>query len=186
MTAIGEAFIEHTKYRFLGPSDQRREKMAKRGASKEKNTKGTREQLAHELMKMIQDIDVDGLIYLVEQANVLLYNQRVEQINKKIAGLKKKGREEIDGVGIEETKDGKNFFILIRNERVFFTLEEMRQIVRMCHAADDEEDASKRLYNWFYKNRKDLLVDCAVETSRDPHLANLYHKVITTYKPKEK
>jgi hypothetical protein len=159
--------------------------MGKRRTSKDKSSEGNREQLANELMKMVRDIDVDGLIYLIEQANVLLYNQRVEQINRKIAGLKKRGREETEGVGIEETKDGKNFFILIRSERIFFTLDEMRQIVRLCHAAHDEVDASKRLYNWFYKNRKDLLVDCAVETSRDPHLANLYHKVITTYTLKE-
>jgi len=160
--------------------------MAGRGASKGKNAKGTREQLAHELAQMVQDINVDGLIYLIEQANVLLYNQRVERINKKISGLKKSDRTETEGVGIEETKDGKNFFILIGRERIFFTLEEMRQIVRLCHAADDEVDASKRLYGWFYRNRKDLLIDCSIETSRDPHLANLYQKVVTTYKPKEK
>jgi hypothetical protein len=62
----------------------------------------------------------------------------------------------------------------------------MRQIVRVCHAASDETDASKRLYNWFYKNRRDLLVDCMVESSGDPHLTHLYHKVIKTYKLKEK
>jgi hypothetical protein len=160
--------------------------MAKRVTSKGKNSKTTKQQLIQELVKMAQDVDVDGLLYLIEQANVLLYNQRVDLINRKVAGLKEGDGEKIDDVDIEETKEGKNFYIIIRNERIFFTLEEMRQIVCVCHAASDGTDASKRLYNWFYKNRKDLLVDCMVESSRDPHLTRLYHKVIKTYKLKEK
>jgi len=159
--------------------------MAKRGTSKGKNSKGTKQQLIQELVKMAQDVDVDGLLYLIEQANVRLYNQRVDLINRKVAGLKEGDGKKIDDVDIEETKEGKNFYLIIRNERIFFTLEEMRQIVRVCHAASDETDASKRLYNWFYKNRKAPLFECMVQSSRDTHPTPLYQKVIKTYKLKE-
>ncbi len=35
----------------------------------------------------------------------------------------------------------------------------MRKLVAICHAAESETDAARRLYNWFTQYRKDVLVD---------------------------
>ncbi len=158
-----------------------------------KNKKKTaKEELIEELTDMTKDIDEDGLIFLIKQANVLLYNKRVEEINRKIerSVSERKERDKVQqtedySVDIEESGDGQFFYIILYNNRVFFTLDEMRKIVKICHISEDELDASQRLYNWFTRNRKDFLIDAQVGSSKSPFLANLYEKVIHTYKVKE-
>jgi hypothetical protein len=154
--------------------------------------KTAKEELIEELTDMIKDIDEDGLIFLIKQANVLLYNKRVEEINRKIerSVSEKKGRGKVQqtedySVDIEESGDGQFFYIILNYNRIFFTLDEMRKIIKICHASEDEVDASQRLYNWFTRNRKDFLIDAQVGSSKSPFLANLYDKVTHTYKVKE-
>ena len=50
----------------------------------------TKEELLKELRKLIKDVPEEGLIFLIEQANKLVYNKRVEEINAMQAKLNKK------------------------------------------------------------------------------------------------
>jgi len=161
--------------------------------SKKKRGKTAREELIAELTRMIKDIDEEGLIFLIEQANVLLYNMRVKKINRKIAETAgKKGEkggvstDERKLIDIEESQDGKFFYIIVNQNRIFFTLEEMRSLVRICHASSDETDASQRLYNWLSRNRKDFLIDGEIGSSRSRSLSQLYSRIVRTYKVKQK
>ena len=158
--------------------------------NKKKSSK--REVLIENLMKMVRDIDEEGLVFLTKQANVLLYNMRVEEINKSLndveegkAGKRKGAQTGRYAVDIEEKNNGEHFFIIMNNSRVFFIREEMRSIVKICHASKDERDASQRLYRWFSQNRKDLLIDGGIESSKNPTLENLYKKLVSTYRVKD-
>ena len=141
---------------------------------------------------MYKDIDEEGLLFLTKQANVLIYNKRVEEINRQAGDIKgkkappqKETKRERFTVGVEEKNDGEHFYIILENARIFFNRTEMRSIVKICHAAENETDASQRLYRWFSKNRKDLLIDGGIASSKSPFLANIYKKLISTYKVKE-
>lgn len=167
--------------------------MKNENSAKKKKKSKVKDELIKELSDMIKDIDEEGLIFLIQQANVLLYNKRVEEINRKIAGMKvekttrKTTTQPQDyAVDIEETKDGKYFYIILNNSRVFFTLEEMKKLVKICHVSEDERDASERLYNWFSRNRKDLLIDGQIGDSNNPFLANIYSYIINKYKVKNR
>jgi len=166
--------------------------MNQRHSGKRKQKKSARQELIEELTGMIKDVDEEGLIFLIEQANVLLYNMRVNKINRRIAQASGEKREKgkgarprEPGIDIEESEDGAFFYIIVNLKRIFFTLEEMRKLVRLCHAADDNNDASRRLYNWFSRNRKDFLIDGEIESSRNPALAHLYERIVRTYKVKQ-
>lgn len=167
--------------------------MKNENSAKKKKKSKVKDELIKELSDMIKDIDEEGLIFLIQQANVLLYNKRVEEINRKITGMKvqkttrKTTTQPQDyAVYIEETKDGKYFYIILNNSRVFFTLEEMKKLVKICHVSEDERDASERLYNWFSRNRKDLLIDGQIGDSNNPFLANIYSYIINKYKVKNR
>jgi len=41
------------------------------------------------------------------------------------------------------------------------------------------------LYNWFLRNRKDLLVDAEIGSAKNPHLAALYQYLVHTYRVRE-
>jgi hypothetical protein len=161
--------------------------MQKQKQSGRKKSKGLKAELIMELTDMLKDIDEEGLLFLIEQANILIYNRRVENINRKLAGSRGKRKKEPPAayaVDIEESEDGRYFYIIIKNFRIFFTLEEMKNLVKICHASQDERDAAERLYNWFNRNRKDLLIDASIGTRTDPHLVGMYKKIIHTYRPK--
>jgi len=152
----------------------------------------SRETLISELRGLLQDMDEEGLLFLIKQANVIRYNKSVEEYNRKVHTLKaekkpsmKEEKEKDFAIEVVEKNDGKHFFIVIKGYHIFFTREEMRKIVKICHAAENEADASVRLYNWFLRNRKDLLIDAEIGSAKNPHLAALYQNLIHTYRVRE-
>ena len=148
--------------------------------------------LLHEL---ISELDEEGIQFLIHQAQVLQYNKQVKEINKRItqtksrAPDKKKAGSESEtkskarhpSVEIVERGEGKHFFIVVRGYRIYFTLEEMKKLVRICHVAGDGPDATQRLYNWFKRFRSDFLVDGDIGSARNPYLDDLYNKLVSTY-----
>ena len=54
--------------------------MAKKTTDKSKTIQKTR--LQNELIKLIKTIDEQGLLHLIQQANILRYNMQVDKINK--------------------------------------------------------------------------------------------------------
>jgi len=163
---------------------------AKKSANANENL--NRETLRKELRDLIKQINEDGLLFLIKQANVLIYNQSVEALNRKMRSLeaqkpKKLLKEEKPSyeVEIEEKNNGEHFYIVIQRARIFFTRDEMRRIVKICHASEDEFDAARRLYNWFTRERKDVLIDGRISTNTHPSLKSVYRKLVSTYKVKE-
>jgi hypothetical protein len=161
----------------------------------EKEDSGTqlsRDALISELQKLAGDINEEGLLFLIKQANVLRYNQSAEEYNRKVRTLKSGTKPVGTGVAeknysveVVEKNEGKHFFIVIKGFHIFFTREEMRKIVKICHSAESETDAVLRLYNWFLKNRKDLLVDADIGSPKSPYLGSLYQYLIHTYTVRE-
>jgi hypothetical protein len=147
------------------------------------------------LQDLIRDVDREGLNFLIRQARVLIHNKKVDEYNRKLGEAEieitekrvKKSplRPSSHEVEIVERGEGKHFFIVVNRFRIYFTLQEMRQLVRMSHAADDERDGANRLYNWFKRERSDFLVDGGISSARHPSLLDLYEKLVHTYKPKE-
>ena len=137
----------------------------KKTTAKSKVTKKTgppKKNLLKQLTTVIKDLDEEGLLFLIRQAQILQYNMHVDQINEKKSKTRKAevetGQSQSSKKTIEiiESKNSKSFILVINGARNFFSLEEMKKIVKLCHVSDDTTDACKRLYNWFTKNRLDL------------------------------
>ena len=165
--------------------------MGKTKKDNDENVKLSREKLLKELSDLSKQIVEEGLLFLIKQANVLIYNQGVKAVNEKVSKQKtrkekKPPKEEKPSYEVEivEKNDGEHFYIVIRGARIFFTRDEMRSLVKICHAAEDEIIAARRLYNWFTKERKDLLIDGQIGAGTHPSLKSIYRKLITTYKVK--
>ncbi len=157
-----------------------------------------KKELVQTLHDLVSDLDEGGVQFLINQARILIYNKQVEEINKKIAASKTDGRKQkkktaevekatkkplrTPEVEIVERSNGKHFFIVVRGFRIYFTLNEMKKLVKMCHLADDRTDAAYRLYTWFKRFRSDFLVDGGIGSARNPYLDDLYTKLISTYK----
>ena len=147
--------------------------------------------LERKLIEVIRDVDEQGLLFLIKQANVLVYNKRVDEYNqesnKRGTRIKLKPQPFSDKISMEikEADDNSSFIFVINKSRKFFTLEEMRKIVKICHLSSDESDASRRLYTWFKNNRGDVLNDIGIDNSLDPSLQTIYNYIIKRYTVKE-
>jgi len=152
-----------------------------------------RERLEKELKGLLKQLDEEGLIFLLKQANIIIHNMQVDKLNKEIVEFEKKKSKKNKSttkttqrsntvVTIEEAGNRKSFIITLNNYRKIFSLDEMHKIVVICHAALNKNDASQRLFRWFSQNRRDVLSDAKLGNSANPILQNLYNVIIKTYK----
>ena len=138
--------------------------------------------------KEISPVDlVEACLERIAKVNEKITASKPNKSKKKSAGVDKasQGPRQRHEVEIVERGDGKHFFIVVRGFRIYFTLEEMKKLVKICHAAHDASDAKGRLYNWFKRFRSDFLVDGDIGRASNPYLDDLYRKLISTYRVHE-
>ncbi len=145
-----------------------------------------------EIVAIAQRIDEAGLETLLNAARAVDMKGKIERFNRELNVVVDKAaqrRREANApeyrVLIEKTQD--DFFIIqLDAVRVFFNRQEMREITRLCHAARDSTAAARRMFRWFEKERSDLLTDAGINSERNPYLIDLYERVISTYKVKDR
>ena len=166
-------------------------------SSDRKLAQKSKTELVQVLHDLISELEEEEVRFLVRQAQVLRYNRKVRAVNETIkasksgSDAKKKSRGSAKSpqsrskqheVEIVERGDGKHFFIVVRGFRIYFTLDEMKKLVKICQVADDASDATIRLYNWLKRFRSDFLVDGSIGSAGNPYLVDLYRKLIASYK----
>ena len=164
-----------------------------------KKTDTQRARLEKELTEAVKQIDEEGLIFLIQQAQVLVHNAQVDKINREIIELEQKKLGSGKGkpaprkipaaaaaVRIEESDNGKAFFLTLGGARKVMNLEEMRRLVRICYAAETKSDALKQLYTVFARERGDVLADAKISGPGSPILEGLFQAVRSTYQLKDR
>ena len=156
-----------------------------------------RVRMIRELREAVEEIDEEGLLFLLRQAQVLLHNARVEELNKRSA-QKVRGKAPAGDrpavvsttasapVSIEEAKGGKSIFLTIGGTRKIMTLEEMKRLVRICYAAEAKSDALRQLYKVLSQERNDILFDARIGSEASPLLEALFTEVRATYRLKDR
>lgn len=151
-----------------------------------------KKKLIARINSLFEDLREKDLEFLVSQAEILNHNRKVEEriaagdkypkLKPEDFEIKKPGRSAAD---IIEGEGSNHFIIAGAGARKFFDIQEMRKLVKLCHAAADKKDAASRLYNWFDKNRRDYINDAEISGPGDDFLGAIYEKIIKTYKVKE-
>lgn len=145
-----------------------------------------RAKLENELKDAIREIDEEGLLFLLQQAGVLIHNARVDRINKvasEIRGGRKAGAAAAPaGVEIEEAEGGKVFFLTLGQSRKVLNLEEMKRVIRICYGAETKSDALRQLFTVFERERRDILLDARIGNSQNPLLNGLFNAVRQKFK----
>jgi len=170
-------------------------KAAPAGGTKKGGKKTGRDELMIQLSKLAKELNGEGLAFLVKQALVLRHNMQVDEIRdslSKTSAAKGKGkkpskaraaRKGADKYSIDlvEGENSRNFILVVNNSRNFFSLDEMRTIVALCHAASDVKDGSLRLYTWFKRERMDVINNTEIDGPGDAALATMYNAIISKY-----
>ncbi len=157
----------------------------------EDETVDPREKYLRELRSLIKDIDADGLLFLISQANTLIYNQRIDELNREaekisVSQPKKTGSsapKKNAPVSIEKGAFGKSYIIDFQIQRKTFGEDEMLRLVQAASAGyDDADKGAARIFRWLQRNRDDVLLDLGIHTSRSPHLFDLSTALKATFR----
>jgi len=149
-----------------------------------------RAKLEKELRGAIREVDEEGLLFLLQQAGVLIHNARVERLNKvakEIRGSRtEKAAPRGTGVEIEESDNGKVFFLTMGQSRKVLNLNELKKLVRICYAAETRTDALKQLYTVLSRERRDILLDAHIDGPQNVVMDGLFRTIRAKFKLKDR
>jgi hypothetical protein len=147
-----------------------------------------RTKLQKELVDLLNDIDEEGILFLIEQANVIKYNMTVDRINKekvKLNSGKNKEEEDEPLIRVIPGEQNKSFIIQIFSIKAFLSREDFKGLVKVCQSKDSIDEVSRRLFNWLMRERKDILIDCKITKPGAPELKELVKVIKSKYKVEE-
>jgi hypothetical protein len=153
------------------------------GKTPDKTALPRREALAKELRALIPRLDAEGLSFLIEQAQVHLYNMQVEELNATLTrsreGGGKKAAPPPETFRIEGS--GNSYYLVYNNEWIMFTKDEMLHIAKIVSAPDTDLEIRERLYTWFVKERRDVLKSVSMADKFDPKMTELVKRIKKTF-----
>ncbi len=139
------------------------------GKNKGKDDNEIRKKLLKELRSLIKDIPEEGLLFLIKQANTILYNMRVDELNKanekvhKGKNIPKTEKTDFThSVSIERSSFGRSFILVINDCRKIISESEITKIVRIAYGSAQADEGAKRLFTWFKRNRDDIILDAGL------------------------
>jgi len=145
--------------------------------------------LVRDITAMLGKMNEDSLRFLKRQAEVLVSAAEYKDVRRQtldaLSRLEKGSNRRPAPNEVEIVRRDDSFFnIAVRGTRVFFNIDEMRALTKICHSATDAADGANRLFTWFNRERDDFLKDAGIKSAADPALLRLHEIIIATYKVK--
>lgn len=138
-----------------------------------------------EIIRLMESLTAEDLGTLLEYARIMLHNRRVlgEYLQHAAERAAQIAKEEprADAIHVKEGEDGSYFVITFSGYRHFFADWEMEKILGICREAADPDDAARRLYAWFEKDRSDVKKNAGLSGPREPVLRDLYLYLAAKY-----
>ena len=147
--------------------------------------------IVSELYKLIPQLDHEGLVYLVEQAKIHIYNMKVDEHNKAVlveAGKSvsdagktgKAGKATAGGAksvarnfSIKGTESGSSYYLYYGTNSIMFSRGEMTHLAKIANGPGTDLEIGERLYNWFDRERKDIFALVNIKNKFDEKLKML-------------
>ncbi len=154
--------------------------------------KNKNHKLINEIQESLSKLDKEDLIFLKDQASVLLYNKEVriknataqeQQKSRKKDQTKKPSDKKVTkpNVYFEQLKNGKFFNLNIKNAKLFMDYNEIKAILKIAKGAETPSEGTTRLFNWFKKERNDVLVDGHIANRTNSTLLLIYKELLKTF-----
>ena len=149
------------------------------------------------LAEAIEQVDEEGLLFLLRQANVLIHNQKVDEVNREITELSQKPGRTASGGGDAGTVEGRRAaavvavddsggrsatFLTLGNVRKVLSPEELKRLVRICYSAESKTDALQQLYTVMVRERSDILKDAGIRSAANPLIEGIFYALRRKYR----
>jgi len=155
---------------------------ARKKTAKKAPTEDQRARLRRMLGEAIEQVDEEGLLFLLRQANVLIHNRKVEQTNQELTELssrRPRGEEPAapgprTGVAVEDDGSQAAVFLTLGRTRKVLDREEVKRLVRVCYSANAKSEALARLYTILKRERSDIINDAGIAGPGSPMMGELF------------
>ncbi len=149
--------------------------------------------LAKELTSLAAQLDAEGLVFLIEQARIHLYNMEVVRLQEQMDDLNRKKNETIKAVKnpnenkfrIEGSPDGSVYHIILNGKWKLINSDELLRILKIINAPVEEDEARLNLLHWFFKERSDFVGDFGLRDTHDERWLELIKMFKTNFKLKK-
>ena len=175
-------------------------KAAKSGTAAPQDSE--KDALAKELRSLIPKLDAEGLRFLVEQANVHLYNMQVDILNqraadgaeaKKSGGGKSRGaakaanseKAPAEELRLEGSESGSSYYIVFRGQWLMFSRDEIARMVRIVSAPVSDLERLEHLFNWLERERRDIFAAIPIADKFDERLKKIAAMLKKNFKVKK-
>ena len=145
-------------------------------SSAEADMAGKKKAIA-ELEALLPKLDEAGVAFLLEQAQVLLHNREVDQLQRNEASKEDKARspsargakgQTETGFRVERADDGETYHLVSGGLWKMFTAGEMAAMVAIARGDSGESEAARRLHVWLERERRDALADFSLGMESGP------------------
>jgi hypothetical protein len=159
---------------------------------------GEEQALVKELSGLIPRLDSEGLRFLIEQAQVHLYNMQVEELNSAVLrnahtemkSTPQKGRRTnsrtSEAIRIEGSESGSSFYLVYKGKWVMFTRDEILTLTKITRSPGTDLEIRERLYKWIERERSDLFETLPMPDKFDSRLKELAALLKKTFKVRYK
>ena len=144
-----------------------------------------------DLFRAVEQVDDKGLLFLLRQAQILVYNANVDRVNAQAEGRGKaeahRGVETTDApVRIEENNDGRSFIVSMGEARNALSRAELQRLVQICYAAESKSEALRQLFAHLKRERNDVLFDARIGGADSPLLDLLFREIRAKFQLKDR
>jgi len=160
------------------------------------------ERLSKELRSLIPKLDAEGLIFLVKQAKVHIYNMQVDELNNAAAAAKAianvatpaagavkassaksaAGQTKNKALRIKGSESGSSYYLYYANSHVMFSKNEIIELVKIASGSETELEICRRLFVWFGRERKDVFSVLPIQDMHSESLKELIEKLKKNFK----
>lgn len=160
-------------------------------AKKDSKNQNMANKLRKDLIELIPQIEEEGLIFLLQQANTIIHNQRVVELNRDLQEInskkesgegsssvkKQSGNNEGFTIEINRSSNGKTYYFIVNGRKHFMDVPETKKIVELCYRPPSKSKALKFLYQYFLNERDDVLLEHKIKSESSPFFDALFTTV---------
>jgi hypothetical protein len=152
---------------------------------------GKTEKLAAELKSLIHQLNEEGLVFLIEQAKIHIYNMQVDALNKSMAHTRHgesaaPGKSKASGFGLKISEDRHSYYLTYGNDWIMFNHAEMLQLAKIAASPLPDDDKRAGLYRWFDRERRDVFGTVPIRSPQSEILSQLTKLLNKSFKVKYK
>jgi hypothetical protein len=161
-------------------------KKAPRQPGKTARPENPRDALAKELRSLIPRLDAEGLQFLIEQAQVHLYNMQVDELNNTFVRARPAGAsrpaKQSEEIRIEGSGSGSSFYMFYHGQSVMFSRDEIIGLVKLVNGPGTALEIAERLFNWFDRERADIFATIPMADKFDSRVKKIAQVIKKNFK----